>query len=110
MKLPRVRQASVAAGRRSGNGSRLPLPEPILAAVVMTLAWEGTSNGHNVILQSGLVGSTCLSAVRVHAYLRPGELTRIYWDWVTSDWNGNPDHAAIVLHPVEESPGQWNTM
>ena len=51
MKLLRVRHASVAAGRRSGNSSRLPLPEPILAAVVMTMAWG--SNGHDVDLAVG---------------------------------------------------------
>ena len=38
-----------------------------------------------------------------HACLRPRELARISWEWVTSDGNGNPNRAAVVLHPVEQS-------
>ena len=73
MKLPRVRQASVAAGRRSGNSSRLPLPEPILAAVAITVAWEATNNGHDV---DHAVGAW----LGAHVHLRPGELARISWE------------------------------
>ena len=47
MKLHRVRQASEAAG------DRLPLPQPILAAVATTMAWEATNNGHDVDLAVG---------------------------------------------------------
>ena len=79
MKLLRVKQASAAAGRRSG----LLLPEPTLAAVVMTMAWETTSIGHDVDLAVG----ACLGA---HAHLRRGEFRRISWEWVTSDGSGNP--------------------
>ena len=50
----------------------------------MAMAREATSNGHD-------------------AYLRPQEVARISWEWVTSDGNGNADRAAIVLRPVEES-------
>ena len=77
MQFLRVRQASVAAGRRSGNSSRLCLPEPILAAVVMTVAWEATSNGHDADLAVG-------SWLGAHAYLRPGEPAQVSWEWVTS--------------------------
>ena len=71
MKLPRVRQASVAAGRRSGNSSQLPLPEPTLAAVVMTMAW---------ILQLAVVGNACLPAAqRTRAdFLGMGDQR---WEW-----------------------------
>ena len=60
-----------------------PLPKRIVAAVVMTTAWEATSSGHDVDLAVG----ACLGA---HALLRPGEFARISWEWVTSDGNGNP--------------------
>ena len=75
MWLHRVRQASVAAGRRNGNISRLPLPEPILVAAVTTMAWEATSKGHDVDLAG----------------------------WERKPVNGNPDRPAVVLHLVEES-------
>ena len=96
MKLLRVRQASLAAGRRSGNGSRPPLPKPIPAAMVMRMAWEATVNVHDVDLAVGVW-------LGAHAYLRPGQLGRISWEWVNSGGSGNPDRAAVVLHPVEES-------
>ena len=96
MKLLRARQASVAAGRRNGNSSRLPLPEPTLAAMPTTVAWEAMNDGHDV---DQTVGAWC----GAHAFLRRGELARTSWEWVTSDGSGNPDRTAIVLHPVEES-------
>ena len=50
----------VAAGTPHGC-----LCPSILAAKVMTMAWQATSNGHNVDLSvGGLVGSTCPSAAR----------------------------------------------
>ena len=96
MKLPLVRQASVAAGRRSGNSSLLPPPEPILAAMSTTMARKATSNGHDVDQADG-------AWLGAHAFLRPKELARISWEWMTSDGNGNPDRTATVLQPVEES-------
>ena len=76
----------------------LPLPQPVLAAVVMTLSvrQQATSNGHDVKFAVG-------AWLGAHAHLRPMELARISWKWVTSDGNGNSDRAAIVLHPVVES-------
>ena len=60
------------------------------------MAWEETSSGHDVDLSVG-------AWLGAHAYLRLGWLTRISWEWVACDGNGNPDRAAIVLHTVEES-------
>ena len=38
-----------------------------------------------------------------HACLRPAEIQRMSWEWVSSDGNRNPDRAAVVRRPVEES-------
>ena len=77
MKLARVRQASAAAGRCSGNDD----------------------NGLEGNEQRTRRGS-CTVELGAHAYLRPRKLARM---WVTSDGNVSSDRAAVVLHPVEES-------
>ena len=56
MQLLRARQASVAAG-----------------AKVMTMAWEATTNGHDVDLAVG-------AGLEAHAHLRPGEHARVSWE------------------------------
>ena len=38
-----------------------------------------------------------------HGTQETSQLARISWEWVTSDGSDNPDQAAIVLHPIEES-------
>ena len=47
-----VRQASVPAGRRSGNTSRLPLPEPFLAAMSTSQRGRQRATGTTWIRQS----------------------------------------------------------
>ena len=98
MKLPPCKTSVGGAGRRSGNSSQLLLPEPIFHSGNSQRQWRGRqrSNGHDV-------DRAVEAWLGPHAFLRPGELARFSWEWVTSDGNGNPDRAAIVLHPVEES-------
>ena len=46
--LPRGKQATAAAARRASTSTRMPLPELLLAGIVMTMAWLSKSTGRRI--------------------------------------------------------------
>jgi hypothetical protein len=104
LELPRMVQARTAMSRRAPGQTKLPLPEAIVAALVSDVCWQLRSRGRSLDTGVGLW-------LAFHAYLRPGELLRLKWRWVTppAQPRGN---ACLVLHPTEEEVvsknGSWD--
>ena len=95
-RLPRTRQSALAAERRSQLAVRLPLPRPIMCAVIMTMAYLLRANGLPLDMALAVW-------VGVHCYLRPGEIARLQWKWLVLGVGTELGQASVVLHPVEES-------
>lgn len=95
-RLPRARQSSLAAERRAQLAVRLPLPRPVMCAIIMTMAYLLRANG----LPLDMALAVWLG---VHAYLRPGEIARLQWQWLVLGVGQELGRASMVLHPVEES-------
>ena len=92
--LPRLHQCKATAMRRAPGGTRLPLPEELVMAILMTIAFLGQSSRQAM--------DVCLALlVAHHCYLRPCELLRIHWKYVTIERGPTPKRAAITLHPSE---------
>ena len=95
-RLPRAIRASQGAARRAPGVTRLPLPEPIIYAIGMLMAFFGMAEGDGVLPSFAFM-------ICFHLYLRPGELMRLQWKHITPPTRATPLSAAVVLHPVEEA-------
>ena len=95
-RLPRTRQGSLAAERRSRPPVRLPLPRPIMCAIIMTMCF--------LCRAQGLAFDLPLSIwIGVHCYLRPGEICRMRWQYLVPGLGADACRASLVLHPAELS-------
>ena len=94
--LPRLSQARLSAAKRSPGQTRLPYPEPVIFALIMTVA---------SLLQSRHMSldPAIMLLVAHHCYLRPGELLRIRWKFPTSSLEPKLKRIAVTLHPTEAS-------
>ena len=87
-------QARLAAMSRAPGGIRLPYPEEVIYAIVMTVAWLLTSRGEPLDVALMLI-------LAHHAYLRPGELRRVKWKYLTGGLGRQSARMALTLHPTE---------
>ena len=97
-RLPRGDAAAKATRRRAPARMRLPPPEELVSAIVMTVAYECQRLGRP------LDPARALWLAHV-AYLRPGELYRSKWRHLTpAPGRVKPagDFTAMLLHPEEE--------
>ena len=93
---PRSKQAAAAAARSGVGSTRLPLPRTVLAAIVMTMAFLERARGRDV-------DAAIAAWTGAHAYLRPGELGRLVFRWITIGVANDKGRAALLLHPAEGS-------
>ena len=90
--LPRLLQA---AQERVPGTSRLPIPEEMVLALVMTAVFILRSRGEPINMALALL-------VAHHCYLRPAELCRLTWAHVSLGAGQARERAALTLRPFEQ--------
>ena len=94
-RLPRTAQAARGTSRRAPGQTRLPLPECVMYAVPMVVAWQTAACPPRPDAAVALM-------IALHCYLRPREMSRMLWSHIVGSRGAGPGLAALLLHPSEE--------
>ena len=72
------------------------MPEPIVYAVVMVMAFQLSLSRHGLI-------PAIMVLLAHHCYLRPNELFGLTWQFVAPGFSRHAARAVLTLHPREGS-------